>query len=402
MRPFSLLIKPSSADCNLRCAYCFYLDHASMYPDTYKHRMSDEVLEQMIKSYMETEQPVYSFGWQGGEPTLMGTDFFKKVVKLQKKYARGRQVSNGLQTNGTLVTDEMAKLFKENNFLLGVSLDGPEYIHDRYRVNIGDSGTHGNVVKGIETLKKHQVEFNILTLVSQSNVGHAKEVYRYLTDNGHYFHQYIPCVEFDNHGKHVPYSITGKQWGQFLIDIFNEWKKEDTYRVSIRRFDAILSFMILGQINVCPMSGNCCQYFVVEHNGDVFPCDFFVDKKLQLGNVASDDWKDMQDSQLYEEFGCQKNQWNKACQKCEYLYYCSGDCLKHRVYHDNQPDHISWLCEGWKMFYEATLDDFRSIAKDYIKNHMHNQSPILFENRRIDRNGPCFCGSGKKYKHCHG
>lgn len=402
MRPFSLLIKPSSADCNLRCEYCFYLDHASLYPETSIHRMSEDTLEEMIRSYMETNQPMYSFGWQGGEPTLMGVDFFKKVVEYQQKYGNGRQVSNGLQTNGTLITDEMAELFAKNKFLLGVSLDGPEHIHDHYRVNVGNGGTHAKVMQGIDRLKKHGVEFNILTLVSQSNVGHAKEVYHYLKSNGFYFHQYIPCVEFDAQGNHVPYSITGKQWGQFLIELFNEWKKEDTYRISIRGFDAILSFMVLGQMNVCTMGGNCCQYFVVEYNGDIYPCDFFVEEKLKLGNLNHDTWQDMQDSDLYKEFGHQKNQWNEACKNCKYLYYCSGDCLKHRIYHQNKPQNISWLCEGWKMFFDATLDDFRKIAKEYMKNHMQNPSPVLFENRRIDRNGPCFCGSGKKYKHCHG
>lgn len=403
MKPFSLLVKPASADCNLKCTYCFYLDHISMYPEKKIHRMDDVTLEKMIASYMKTKQPAYSFGWQGGEPTLMGVDFFKKVVELQKKYSKpGIPVSNGLQTNGTLITDDMAKLFHDYNFLVGVSVDGPEPIHNKYRVHTGDRGSHHLVMEGIHKLKKHKVEFNILTLVSESNVNHAKEVYSYLKEQGFYYHQYIPCVEFDSLGSHVPYSITGKQWGQFLIDIFNLWKKEDVFKVSIRKFDAILSLLIMGQINMCTMSGHCCQYFVVEHNGDVFPCDFFVEKQRNLGNVHHESWQDMQTSKSFEQFGAQKNNWNDQCKQCDYIDLCSGDCLKHRIYNQNEPEHLSWLCEGWKMFYDATLDEFKAIAKNYLKSQGKNHSTLLFDEVKRDRNGLCFCGSQKKFKHCHG
>lgn len=403
MRPFSLLIKPTSADCNLECTYCFYLDRAELYPCQTEHRMTHEVLEQMIKTYMSTNQPVYSFGWQGGEPTLMGLDFFKKVVELQEKYGQGKRVSNSVQTNGTLITEEMAAFFKKNNFLLGVSLDGIEEVHDTYRKNRGQKGTHHQVLNGIEKLKNQQVDFNILTLVSASNVKRGSEVYNYLTrELGFGFQQYIPCVEFDDSGNHLPFSITGKEWGQFLIDIFNEWKKEDIYKVSIRNFDAILNRMMTGELNMCTMGGNCCQYFVVEHNGDIYPCDFFVTADHKLGNVHDDSWRDMQESEFYNDFGQQKNRWNKNCKRCDYLHYCSGDCIKHRTYQGNKPTNISWLCEGWKMFYKATLDEFRTIARGHMANHMGRPGVPLFEEVRFNRDAPCHCGSGKAYKNCHG
>ena len=287
MKPFSLLIKPASADCNLRCEYCFYIDHL----EEGKHapRMSDEILELLIKGYMSTNQDNnYSFGWQGGEPTLMGLKFFEKVIELQKKYGPpGAAVSNGLQTNGTLITEEMANFFGKYKFLLGVSLDGPAYLHDYYRKTLGQTPTHSLVMRGIEVLKKHNVEFNILILVNNKTVKKSREIYQYLKAQGFFYHQYIPCVEFDNNNKPHNYSITGKEWGTFLCELFDEWIKEDMKKISIRLFDSILEYLVYGQYNVCYMQNNCCQYFVVEYDGNVYPCDFFVRKDLLIGNVKT-------------------------------------------------------------------------------------------------------------------
>ena len=208
MKPFSLLIKPASADCNLRCPYCFYLDRALLYPDETVHRMSDGVLDRMIAGFMALDMPQYSFCWQGGEPTLMGVDFFKRVVELQKKHGRaGASVANGLQTNATLIDDKLAAHLGEYNFLLGVSLDGPEEMHNEIRTTAGGRGSHADVLRGIECLRRSNVEFNILTLVSSANFDRPGDVYRYLADNGFFFHQYIPCVEFDKSGKPLPFSI---------------------------------------------------------------------------------------------------------------------------------------------------------------------------------------------------
>ncbi len=410
MRPFSLLIKPASADCNMNCKYCFYLGHSKLYPKTKKHRMSESVLERMIKSYIETAQPQYSFGWQGGEPTLMGVDFFRRVVHLQKKYGReGDIVTNSLQTNCTLIDDEFAKHLARYNFLVGVSLDGPEYIHDRYRKFVNNRGSHEQVMHGIECLQKNKVEFNILTLVNNFNVSKAKEVYHYLGENGFYYHQYIPCVEFDGKGRPLPYSISGEEWSDFLCELYDEWYKSDTRKVSIRLFDSIVSYLVDGVYNICHMGQNCNQYFTVEYNGDCYPCDFFVRKGLKLGNILRNSWEDFIESETYREFGKQKSAWSSLCTECEYQKFCNGDCLKYRIYNDKDSKTLSWLCIGWKKFYKHALPGFRSLAERIQMERAHQQMKMLqFENKgplflkKVGRNDPCPCGSGLKYKYCCG
>ena len=407
-RPFSLLIKPTSADCNLRCEYCFYLEKSVLYPRSKKHRMSDEVLEKMIAGYLATEQPVYAFGWQGGEPTLMGREFFEKVLSLQQKYGKGRTIANSLQTNGTLLDDDFARFLAENHFLVGISLDGPEEVHNRYRRRADGSGSWQDVRRGMQCLERNHVEFNVLTLVNAADAGRGKQIYRYLRDLGVQYHQYIPCVEPEPDGSPMPFSITGEQWGQFLCDVFDEWIREDVYRVSVRMFDAVLNHMIDGSYSVCHMAGNCCQYFVVEHNGDVYPCDFFVEKDKRIGNLADRSWESMLSDPGYLAFGRQKAQWNPQCRSCEYLTYCSGDCLKHRIYNGNPPDHMSWLCSGWKAFYQHALPQLRELAeacrKDPAMAGKWEDAPKngLFVDAGWERNEPCYCGSGKKYKKCHG
>ncbi|HHY83673.1 MAG TPA: anaerobic sulfatase maturase [Clostridiales bacterium] len=407
-KPFSLLIKPTSADCNLRCAYCFYLKKKELYKESKIHRMSDEVLEIMISNYLSTNQPVYTFGWQGGEPTLMGLEFFEKVTALQEKYGKGKTISNSLQTNGTLLNDDFACHLARYNFLVGISIDGPAEVHDRFRTRADLSSSHGEVMRGLDCLKRNHVEFNVLTLVNQANAGRGRDIYRYLCDLKVNYHQYIPCVEFDWEGRPMPYAITGKQWGQFLCDVFDEWIKNDAYKVSIRLFDSILNHMIYGGYSVCHMAGNCCQYLVVEHNGDIYPCDFYVDEDKKLGNLMTDSWMDIQNSDKYHAFGRQKAEWHADCYKCEYLTYCSADCLKHRMYSGYAADNISWLCEGWKTFFSHALPHFRELAEDYIRHAFAGSSmpkgltPKLFIDKDFGRNDPCYCGSGRKYKKCHG
>lgn len=399
MKPFSLLIKPASADCNLRCAYCFYLGHSALYPETSRHRMSDDVLESLIKSYMATDQPQYSFAWQGGEPTLMGLDFYKRAVEFQQKYGRsGATVANGLQTNAVAVNDDLARHFAKYNFLLGVSLDGPEEIHDQHRCTIDGRGSHADVLRGIECLQRNKVEFNILTLVNSANACRGGEVYRYLRDMGMLYHQYIPCVEFAPDGNLLPFAINGEEWGDFLCSIFDEWIKTDTRTVSVRLFDSILNLMVDGFRNVCHLDKNCCQYFVVEWNGDVYPCDFFVERDLKLGNIESVSWDDLQKSSVYAEFGSRKSNWHAKCDTCKYLTYCHGDCLKHRL-----SDSSSHLCEGWYRFFEHSLPSFRQLAEII---HRERQAQQLASRKvaagKVGRNDPCPCGSGKKYKKCCG
>ncbi len=406
-KPFSLLVKPASADCNLHCEYCFYLDRKDLYPEAGRHRMTDEVLERMISSYMATTQPTYSFGWQGGEPTLMGHGFFEKVVAFQKKHgSRGAVVGNGLQTNATLINEELAAHLSRYNFLVGASLDGPANIHNQFRKTEDGRTTHSDVMRGIELLRRHKVEYNILVLVSSANVHRAQEVYRYLVDMGEMYHQYIPCVEFDATGKPLPYSINGEQWGDFLCSIFDEWKDGDTYRVSIRLFDSILTSMVDGRVNVCSMDTNCCQYFVIEHNGDIYPCDFFVQRALRLGNIMKSSWEEMLESPAYREFGARKAKWHDDCRTCPYVRLCAGDCQKQRFYGAENPRQLSFLCEGWQRFFAQSLPYFErlseSVRKQRARASVAQLAPADIPKKMPGRNAPCYCGSGKKYKHCHG
>lgn len=363
MNPFSLLIKPASADCNLRCNYCFYLDRSELYPDSRQHRMTPAVLESMIKSYLETEQSCYVFGWQGGEPTLMGLDFYQQVTDMQSAFGRpGARVANGFQTNGLLLNDEWAQHFAKYRFLVGVSVDGPAKLHDRFRCDIGGRGSHARVIKGINALKRNSVEYNILTLVSQANVAHPEAVYDYFCDRGVTFHQYIECVEFDTKGRLRPFAITGSEWGEFLCRIFDRWYAHDTHRISVRLFDTILTQLVDGMNNTCASGLNCDQYFVVEHNGDIYPCDFNVLPKLHLGNVQSNSWEAMQRSETYTTFGAAKNQWHPACEACPWLRFCHGDCPKNRP--GRNPGALSHLCEGWKRFYAYALPRLTALADE--------------------------------------
>ncbi len=412
-RPFSLLIKPAGADCNIRCDYCFYYDRGSLYPGVRRHRMSDETLDRLVASYMETEQPTHSFGWQGGEPTLMGVDFFRRAVELQQAYGRpGARVANGVQTNGMLITDELAQLFHDYRFLLGVSLDGPEEVHDTYRKGVTGGGTYARVREGIHTLLKHQVDVNILVLVSQANVHRGAEVYEFLRDEGFRYHQYIPCVEFGPDGRKAPFAITGEEWGRFLNEVYDAWYPRDTRRVSIRHFDSVLEYLVKGTYNVCSMSGRCNGYFVVEHTGDVYPCDFAVSEETLLGNIHHTDWGSLQRSPAYRRFAARKAQWSTTCAECPYLHLCSGDCTKHRRVPDMsgafaQPEApgesrdeadpgISLLCRGWQEFYEHTLPGFTALAEQVrVSQHL---SPV----RRPAPDELCHCGSEKLYRNCHG
>lgn len=406
MRPFSLLVKPASADCNLRCDYCFYLKKHALYPDQKIHRMSDQVLEQMIRTFMATPQPMHSFGWQGGEPTLMGVDFFRKVTNLQQKLGPpGGQVANGLQTNTTLINDDFASHLGKYKFLVGVSIDGPADIHDRHRVTADGRGSHEMVMRGVEHLRRHQVDYNILTLVNEANVHKPREIYHYLRDElGVLFHQYIECVETDADGNLAPFAINGREWGEFLCGIFDEWKKHDTRRVSVRLFDSIVGKMVDGTANRCSMARDCRQYLVVEHNGDIYPCDFFVDPEWKLGNIMANTWEEMLESPKYQAFGQRKANWNRECARCEFLEYCAGCCPKNRPNKGRDPTQLSHLCEGWKIFYRHALPTLRQLAAEVRRERQQARQPApgRMPPRKAGRNDPCPCGSGRKYKKCCG
>jgi len=374
MRPFTLLVKPTGPDCNLDCEYCFYLKKAALYPDTKRHIMPDEVLHRLIKGYFDTKQPCYTIGWQGGEPTLLGIDFFKKVIALQLQYAKpGYVIGNGLQTNGTLLTDEFANFLFHNKFLVGVSLDGPAYLHNAYRRKKDASTTHTRVLEGIKLLQQNKVSFNILVLVNKANVSRAQEVYRYMTHKKYNFLQFIPCVEFDDNANPKPFTITGAEWGDFLCEIFDLWYDNDMFTVSVRNFDSVLNLIVDNAITCCTLGKDCCQYLLVEHNGDVYPCDFLVNRGLKIGNIMLNTWQSMLDSPLYRDFGQNKLKLNEKCTSCAFVLQCHGDCLKHRMYANNPPETLSWLCEGQKRFYTHTMERFLK-AGEIVKRRRESEA----------------------------
>lgn len=361
MKQFSLLIKPASSDCNSNCIYCFYRG-LPLYKGR-PTRMSFDVLSVLIKKYLATSQMQYIFSWQGGEPLLMGLDFYKGVINLQKNFAKPNSIiGNGIQTNGYLIDDETAEFFSQASFLVGISIDGPEELHNKFRIILDGSNAFNKVLSSIKILQKHNVEFNTLTVVTSAHTGKAKDVYRFLRDTGSYYHQYIPCVEYNKNGEKMPWTIEARQWGRFLCDIFEMWLGEQT-KTSIRLFDSIINVLLGRQPGICQMEKNCCQYFVVEHNGDIFPCDFFVRDYTFLGNIMNDDWQIFLDSAKYKNFGAQKTMWHSDCNRCEYLKFCAGDCQKHRLPNHKYIRGKSVLCEGWKMFYKECLGEFKKIIK---------------------------------------
>lgn len=354
---YSLLIKPVSGDCNLRCAYCFYLPKRELFPADGR-RMSKTALETVIRRYLAEPLPLHQFGWQGGEPTLAGRAFFELAVKLQRQYGGNRAISNALQTNGTLLDDGWGRFLAAHRFLVGLSLDGPARLHNRFRKSGNGNGSHAEVMRGLAILKRHRVETNILTLVSAANAASPVEIYRYLGDQGMRFQQYIDCVEFDSNGRRQPYALAPGQWGEFLCRLFDEWYPRDCGRISIRLFDSIISRLATGIPTVCPMNSDCRNYFVVECNGDLFPCDFFVRPELRLGNIQETGFAALFRSPSHAAFGRRKEPHNPHCPSCRFLPLCLGDCPKNRL-----PDGRSALCEDWQLFYSHTIGRFELLAE---------------------------------------
>lgn len=400
-RNFSLLVKPASYCCNLRCASCFYLGKNEMFGNG-ALRMDDSVLSSMIRKFMTLGLPVSSFGWQGGECTLMGIEFFRKALLLQREFAKqGQQISNSIQTNATLLDDDWGRFLHANKFLAGISIDGPQAVHDISRSWPDGRGSYRDALRGMEILKRHKVEFNVLTLVSAVNQDYPLEIYRHLKSLGVNYHQYIECVEFDPAGNLKPCSVDAVKWGNFLCSIFDEWYETDIRTVSIRLFDSIIARIVDGSVNLCSMGADCRQYFVIEHNGDIYPCDFYVTPEWKLGNVISDGLMEVFNSPRYSEFGARKRSMNGKCAECEYLGLCMGCCPKNRFPNGNA-EKISALCEGWKIFYSHTLERFRKIAGDIVRERMNRTRGRIGGAALPGRNDLCPCGSGKKYKNCCG
>ncbi len=429
---FNVMLKPIGPICNLNCTYCYYLEKKNMYLDTKNFRMKDDLLEIFTKQYIESQNvPVISFVWQGGEPTLMGIDFYRKALALQEKYKGDKRIENVFQTNGTLLDDEYCRFFHDNNFLIGVSIDGPEHLHDHHRLNNQDKGSFKDVMRGIELCHKHKVEFNTLSVVNRENSYYPLEIYRFLKQIGSGFIQFIPIVERmanqpredrpnlvpPQHGEdaHVTeWSVVPEQYGTFLSVIFDEWVRNDVGRYFVQMFDVTLANWAGERPGLCVFSETCGDATAMEHNGDLYSCDHFVYDEYLLGNIRKTHILDMVKSDRQQKFGRDKRDTlPRYCFECDYRFACHGECPKNRIIKtpDGEPG-LNYLCPAFKMFF-AHVHPYMQFMADELKakrapanvmqwvKRLDSQKAVKKATvKQIGRNDPCPCGSGKKFKQC--
>ncbi len=430
-RAFHVMTKPIGPICNLDCKYCFYLEKEKLFPGSENFRMTDAVLEQYVRQYIEQQDvPEISFAWQGGEPTLMGVKFFRRVVELQKKYCPvGKRVTNAFQTNGVLLDDEWGGFLRENNFLVGISFDGPREIHDRYRVDKSGKPTYDRVLAGLRVLQKHKVEYNILCVVNRLNSQHPLEVYRHFKELGAQFIQFIPLVERAGtldmfaeppklEGGELPSPVTGwsveaPTYGQFLCAIWDEWIRHDVGRIFVQMFEVQLGVWMGMPASLCVFAETCGRAMAMEHNGDLFSCDHYVYPQYKLGNILETSIAQLVDSEQQRRFGAdKKDKLPRYCRECDVRFACNGECPKHRFMRtpDNEPG-LNYLCSGYKKFFHHIDRDMKVLAR--LVQSGRQAAEIMpwiraqdEEQRhrssweRAGRNDPCPCGSGKKFKAC--
>jgi uncharacterized protein len=392
-----------------------------LYPGS-RFRMANDLLEEYTRQYIEAQRvPEVTFAWQGGEPTLMGLDFFKLALELQQKYRKpGMKIYNALQTNGTTLDDDWCRFFQQHDFLVGLSVDGPRELHDYYRVDKGGRPTFDQVMRGLDFLKKHKVEFNILTTVHAANAGHPLEVYRFLRDEaGAQFMQFIPIVERDNltgfqEGNNVTArSVTAKQYGDFLIAIFDEWVRRDIGRIFVQIFDVSLAAWFGQRPGLCIFEETCGSALAMEHNGDLFACDHYVEPGYKLGNIKDMPMIELVASEKQRQFGLAKRDTlPRYCLECEVRFICNGGCPKNRVIAtpDGEPG-LNYLCEGYRAFFNHIDRPMKMMVAELKAqrppaNIMHYLAQEEADRERhfaqAGRNDLCPCGSGRKFKHCHG
>lgn len=374
-RAFAVMTKPTGAICNLDCSYCYFLEKEALYPDS-NFRMSEEILAIYIKQLLESqESPECTLVWQGGEPTLMGLEFFKKIMDLVSKYRpTGMQVFHSIQTNGVLLDEEWCKFFRENGFLVGISIDGPDWMHDQYRVNKAGKATHAQVVKALELLKSHQVEFNLLTVVSQSNQDHPLELYRYFRDElvANYI-QFIPLVEQRNNLL-TARSVDPKKWGSFLISIYDEWIAKDVGKVFVQLFEVSLGIWLGKPSSLCLFSQECGNGLALEHNGDLYSCDHFVEPAHLLGNIKESHMLTLVASDKQREFGrAKRTTLPQYCLDCEVRFACNGECPKNRFARTPIGESgLNYLCVGYRDFF------------NHIDPTMKKMAQLLMDGRFVD------------------
>jgi uncharacterized protein len=420
-KAFHIMAKPTGSACNLNCDYCFFLKKEKLYPGS-DFRMSDEVHEAYIKQLFEAHQiPQVTVAWQGGEPTLMGLDFFRHSVELQKKYAKpGTRIENTFQTNGILLNDEWCRFFHENNFLVGLSLDGPKELHDTYRKDKGGHGTFERVAQAVRLLQKHQVEFNILCTVNRTNADHPSEVYRFFRDDAHVqYIQFIPIVERENESGYQEgntvsnRSVRPDQWGHFLSTIFDEWVKRDVGRTFVLNFDGALAGWLGMAGTVCIFGPTCGQGTALEHNGDLYVCDHFVEPNYYLGNILKTPMIELVASDKQRKFGQDKaDTLPRYCRQCEVLHICNGECPKNRFMETPDGEEgLNYLCEGYKAFFKHADGPMKTMAglmrrgrqaEEIMQLHTSPDAINAMGEIKAGRNEPCPCGSGNKFKQCHG
>ena len=431
---FHVLAKPIGPICNLDCKYCFYLEKESLYPQVEKWAMREEVLESYIRQYIEAHDTlVVNFAWQGGEPTLLGVDFFRRVVELEQRYANGKQIANAFQTNGVLLNDAWAEFFLEHQFLIGISIDGPRELHDAYRVDKGGQPTFDRVMGGMEILQRHKVDFNTLTTVHRANADSPLEVYRFLRDNGSGYMQFIPIVEriahqvteeglrlispdFAGPAKVAPWSVEPRQFGRFLCTIFDEWVRRDVGRTFVQLFDISLELWSGMEASLCIFRKTCGAALAIEHSGDLYSCDHFVYPENRLGNIMEAPLVSLVASAQQQEFGeAKESTLPRYCRECDVRFACNGECPKHRFLTtpDGEPG-LNYLCAGYKMFFHhidpymrfmaaelaaqrAPANVMRWVAEEDARARQGKTGRV-----KIGRNGPCPCGSGRKFKQCCG
>lgn len=363
--PFHLMAKPAGPACNLDCDYCFYLQKQSLFRESPSFRMSDPVLERFIRDYIASQPGrEVTFAWQGGEPTLLGVDFYRRVIELQQRHAAGKKINNSFQTNGTLLDDTWGAFLHEHHFLVGISIDGPRDLHDRHRRDKHRRPTFSKVMQGLAVLQRHHVDYNLLTVVSSANVGHPLEVYRFLKDTGAKFLQFIPLVEPDSGPSgDLDAPATGcpvtaatpdpDAFGRFLCAIFDQWSRRDVGRVFIQAFDMALGIWLGLGSSLCVHAETCGSALAVEHNGDIFACDHFVYPSHRRGNLLETPLARLVASPAQQAFGREKHtSLPRACRECPVLFACQGGCPKHRIRAtaDGDPG-LNYLCAGYRRFF---------------------------------------------------
>ena len=384
--PMYIMVKPVGSACNLRCDYCYYLEKQLLYANEGRQMLSDELLERFIREYIESQTtPEVLFTWHGGEPLVRPLAFYEKVVRLQQRYARGRRIANSLQTNGTLINDDWAQFFHDQGWLIGVSLDGPEAYHDAFRRTRGGGPSFRNVIRGIDILNRHAVEWNALAVANRLNGDHPLSFYRFFKNIGCRYIQVTPVVERLAHhddgrqlaslvdeGQLAPFSIRPKQWGNFLCTIFDDWVRHDVGKTFVEIFDCTLANWMGVLPGICAYSKECGHAGVMEHNGDVYSCDHFVFPEYKLGNIRDQSLIDMLYGEKQQAFSRLKHtSLPRQCKECDMEFACHGECPKNRFEKDKYGEPgLNYLCQGYYQYYTHVAP-----YMDFMKRELLAQRP---------------------------